>query len=72
MNGLSLIKAELYNPVTGTYSTTGNMPSTRQEHTAVLRPYSIMATFWLQVVRTSATNSAARNSSDACKKQRAK
>jgi hypothetical protein len=72
VNGLSLIKAELYNPVTGTYSTTGNMPSTRQEHTAVLRPYSIMATFWLQVVRTSATNSAARNSSDACKKQRAK
>jgi hypothetical protein len=38
VNGVSLIKAELYNPATGTYSATGNMPSTRQEHTAALRP----------------------------------
>jgi hypothetical protein len=36
VNGVSILKAELYNPATGTYTATGNMPSNRQEHSAVL------------------------------------
>jgi N-acetylneuraminic acid mutarotase len=38
VNGVSISKAELYNPATGTYAATGNMPSNRQEHVAVLLP----------------------------------
>ncbi|HET9408761.1 MAG TPA: kelch repeat-containing protein [Candidatus Sulfotelmatobacter sp.] len=38
VNGVSISKAELYNPATGLYAATGNMPSNRQEHVAVLLP----------------------------------
>ena len=38
VNEISTSKAELYNPATGTYTATGNMPSNRQEQVAVLLP----------------------------------
>jgi N-acetylneuraminic acid mutarotase len=36
VNGVSISKAELYNPSSGIFAATGNMPATRQEHTAVV------------------------------------
>ena len=36
VNEISTSKAELYNPATGKYTATGNMPSNRQEQVAVL------------------------------------
>jgi hypothetical protein len=38
VNEISTSKAELYNPATGKYTATGNMPSNRQEQAAVLLP----------------------------------
>jgi hypothetical protein len=37
-NEISTSKSELYNPATGKYTATGNMPSNRQEQAAVLLP----------------------------------